>query len=57
MYGDSARTVAPAALTAFAIAAVLATIAVYNVATGVYGGAIISSLGTIVATLFGHLTT
>jgi hypothetical protein len=51
------RAVGPVALTAFGIAAVLAAIAVYNLVTGVYGGAVVSSLGVIVATLFGVLTT
>ncbi|MBV0901604.1 hypothetical protein [Haloarcula salina] len=42
-------------LTAFAIAGVLAAIAIYNYASGVYGGAIVSSIGTVVATLLGTL--
>jgi hypothetical protein len=40
---------------AFGAALLLAALAVYNYATGVYGGAIVSGLGTLIATLFGLL--
>ncbi|WP_191906165.1 MULTISPECIES: hypothetical protein [unclassified Haloarcula] len=43
----------PAGLLAFGVAFGLAGLAAVNYATGVYGGAIVSSVGTVVATLFG----
>ncbi|MDQ2071104.1 hypothetical protein ACODNH_12560 [Haloarcula sp. NS06] len=43
----------PAGLLAFGAAFGLAGLAAVNYATGVYGGAIVSSVGTVVATLFG----
>lgn len=43
------------ALVVFGLAVVLAGIAVVNYAQGSYGGAIVSSIGTVVATLFGIL--
>ena len=43
----------PVSLLAFGTAFGLAGLAAVNYATGVYGGAIISSVGTVVATLFG----
>lgn len=55
MRAQTARIPSRVSLTAFAIAGVLAAIAVYNYATGVYGGAIVSSVGTVVATLLGTL--
>lgn len=45
--------VTPTSLLAFATAFGLAGLAAVNYATGVYGGAIVSSVGTVVATLFG----
>ncbi|WP_336337613.1 hypothetical protein [Haloarcula brevis] len=43
-------------LLAFGTAFGLAGIAAINYASGVYGGAIVSSIGTVVATLFGVLS-
>ena len=43
----------PACLLAFGTAFGLAGLAAVNYATGVYGGAIVSSVGTVVAALFG----
>lgn len=56
MQTHSTHDVPPAALAAFGIAFVLAAIAIYNYATGVYGGAVVSSIGTVVAALLGSLT-
>ncbi|GGN85549.1 MULTISPECIES: hypothetical protein [Haloarcula] len=56
MRPDTTRSLSRVTLAAFGIAGILAAIAVYDYATGVHGGAIVSSLGTIVATLFGVLT-
>ncbi|MBX0321798.1 hypothetical protein EGH21_02010 [Halomicroarcula sp. F13] len=53
---DTTRRPSRVAVTAFGIAGILAAIAVYNYATGVHGGAVVSSVGTVVATLFGVLT-
>lgn len=53
---ETTPDVPPATLAAFALALGLAVIATYNYATGVYGGAIVSSIGAITATLFGVLT-
>jgi hypothetical protein len=55
MKTDTINDVPPAARVSFAIACTLAVIAAYNYATGVYGGAIVSSVGTALATLFGIL--
>lgn len=41
---------------AFGGALLLAVLAAYNLATGVYGGAIVSGVGVLIATLFGLLT-
>ncbi|MGB9933332.1 hypothetical protein [Haloarcula amylolytica] len=46
----------PATLLTFGTAFGLAGLAVFNYATGVYGGAIVSSIGTVIATLFGVLS-
>lgn len=54
-FTDERRAVAVASLAAFAAALLLAAIAVYNYTTGVYGGAIVSAVGAIVATLLGLL--
>ncbi|MCO8265564.1 hypothetical protein NKF06_02905 [Haloferax sp. AB510] len=54
---DSTRDISPATMVSFGVAAVLAGIAVYNFVSGVYGGAIVSSIGAIIATLFGVLAT
>lgn len=40
---------------AFGLGTLLATLAVYNYKTGVHGGAIVSSIGAIVASLLGIL--
>ena len=56
MRTETTRGVPPMALAAFAIALGLVAIAAYNYATGVPGGAIVSSIGAVVATLFGVLT-
>ncbi|WP_336357596.1 hypothetical protein [Haloarcula sp. CGMCC 1.6347] len=48
---------APANMLVFGTAFGLAGLAVFNYATGIYGGAIISSVGVVVATLFGVLST
>ncbi|MFB6222473.1 MAG: hypothetical protein ABEH86_02215 [Haloarcula sp.] len=42
-------------LVVFGLAVVLSGIAVFNYVQGSYGGAIVSSLGTVIATLFGVL--
>jgi len=55
MRAQTVRVPSRVSLTAFAIAAVLAVIAIYNYASGIYGGAIVSSIGTVVATLLGTL--
>ena len=44
---------APADMVVFGTAFGLAGLAVVNYASGIYGGAIVSSVGTVVATLFG----
>jgi hypothetical protein len=56
MRTEPTQEVSPAALAPFAIALGLAVLAAYNYATGAYGGAIVSSIGTVVATLLGLLT-
>lgn len=56
MHTDTTRDTSPVVITAFIIAVVLAILAVYNYATGVHGGAIVSSIGAVVAALFGILT-
>jgi len=56
METETLRDAPPTTVAAFAIALGLAVIAAYNYATGVYGGAIVSSIGTVVVTLFGLLT-
>ncbi|WP_167768476.1 hypothetical protein [Haloarcula amylovorans] len=55
MRPDTVRDLPPAVLASFGIAVVLAGLAVYNYGTGVYGGAIVSSIGTVIAALFGVL--
>ncbi len=55
MRAETVHVPSRVSLTAFAIAGVLAAIAIYNYASGVYGGAIVSSIGTVVATLLGTL--
>ncbi|MBX0295173.1 hypothetical protein [Haloarcula nitratireducens] len=52
---NTVQDLPPAVLASFGIAVVLAGLAVYNYATGVYGGAIVSSIGTVIAALFGVL--
>lgn len=47
---------APADMLVFGTAVGLAGLAVFNYASGIYGGAIVSSVGAIVATLFGLLS-
>ena len=48
--------VTPATLLTFGTAFGLAGLAVFNYTTGVYGGAIVSSIGTVIATLLGVLS-
>jgi len=43
-------------IVAFGAALLLAALATYNYAVGVYGGAIVSGVGVMIATLFGLLT-
>ncbi|WP_254273776.1 hypothetical protein [Haloarcula marina] len=52
---NTARGPSHVAVGAFVIAGILAAIAVYNYATGVHGGAIVTSIGTVVAALLGAL--
>lgn len=47
---------APADMLVFGTAFGLAGLAVFNYASGIYGGAIVSSVGVVVATLFGVLS-
>ncbi|AAV47897.1 MULTISPECIES: hypothetical protein [Haloarcula] len=53
---ELADRMAPADMLVFGTAFGLAGLAVFNYATGVYGGAIVSSVGTVVTTLFGVFT-
>ncbi|ATW87892.1 hypothetical protein halTADL_1099 [Halohasta litchfieldiae] len=50
------RDIASAPVVAFGAAFLLAVLAAYNFSTGVYGGAIVSGVGVMIATLFGLLT-
>ena len=53
--GDELNVTSPPVI-AFGAALLLASLAAYNYAAGVYGGAIVSGLGAMIATLFGLLT-
>jgi len=48
--------VPPVMTVSFGIALLLVGLATYNYATGVHGGAVVSGIGAIIATLFGTLT-
>lgn len=53
---DTDHGLTTVALVSFAIAAVLSCIAVYNYVVGVHGGAIVSAVGTVIASLLGLLS-
>ncbi|MFC6976620.1 hypothetical protein ACFQL1_21040 [Halomicroarcula sp. GCM10025709] len=55
MHASTTYRLSQAPVVAFCIASVLALLAIYNYVTGVHGGAIVSGLGAIVASLFGVL--
>jgi hypothetical protein len=56
MAAELTDRMAPADMLVFGTAFGLAGLAVFNYASGIYGGAIVSSVGTVVATLFGVLS-
>lgn len=53
MAAELTDRMAPADMLVFGTAFGLAGLAVFNYASGIYGGAIVSSVGTVLATLFG----